>query len=175
MSTVAPEQTPRTPDDTTRTILRDRRRGKRIVTKRNVLWLVISLVVVFIGISIVSEYFHGREPGEYGRLYERRTRRVDVAPRKPYTVVQENHISDQVGSDPMLLEAARRQQYLGVSDADLQKMREEAMGVTTSTQPAITIPGGQGILETNSDREKPRLEISGGPGGVTVEQKPPTP
>jgi hypothetical protein len=160
------------PDDTTRTILRDRRSGRRIVTKRNVLRFVIALVLVFIGISIASE-FHDEEPGEYGRLYERRTRRADVEPRKPYTVVQENNISDQVGADPMLLEAARRQQYLGVSDADLQRMREQAMGLNTSTQPAITIPAGQGILETNSDREKPRLEISGGPGGVTVEQKPP--
>src|SRR5688572_12270213 len=150
--------------------VRDRRRRRRILTLPNALKFALALVVLFFVVSLISEYRGGAEPGEYGRLYSRRARRVELEERKPFTVVEETNINDQTGADPMLLEAARRQQYLGVTDADIQAMIQRAQP-KTDTAP-IMIPGtSDPVLQQNSDREKARFEITGGPGGVTVKKE----
>jgi hypothetical protein len=143
---------------------RDRRRGKRILTFRNARFVVLALIGVFVLVSLFFE-FRPKKPGEFGRLYSRRTRAAAVNARQSYMVIKETNISDQVGADPMLLEAARRQQYLGVTDADIAAMRIAA-------QPRLQVlevtPGGMPVLQQNSNQPKAKIEITGGPEGVYV-------
>lgn len=150
---------------------RERRRRRRVLTLRNAGKFAAAVILLFVAVSLVSEFRHrGNEPGEYGRLYSRRTRHADLEPRKPYTVIDETSISDETGADPMLLEAARRQQYLGVTDADIAAMRAAA-NPQTDTTGTMFIPGSnQPVLQQNSDREKARFEITGGRDGVTVKK-----
>jgi hypothetical protein len=142
----------------------DRRRGKRILTFRNARLFGLALIVVFVLVSLFFE-FRPKKPGEFGRLYSRRTRAAAVNARQSYTIIKETNISDQVGADPMLLEAARRQQYLGVTDADIAAMRFAAQ----PRPPVLEItPGGTPILQQNTNQQKAKIEITGGPEGVYV-------
>lgn len=146
---------------------RDRRRRKRVLTLRNARFFALALIGLFVLVSLFFE-FRPMRPGQFGRLYERRTRDAAVNARKPYPVIQETNISDQIGADPLLLEAARRQQYLGVTPADIAAMREAAQ--PTAHSPEV-IPGGTPLLQQNTSQEKARIEITGGPGGVYVKRQ----
>ena len=147
----------------------DRRRRKRILTLRHAGIGALVVVVCFLIVSAWSE-FRREKPGQHGRLYSRRTRVVEFQSRRPYTVVKETQISDSRGADPLLIDAARRAQWLGVTDADIARMREALAPTTPYGTGATSIPGGEGILQQNSTREKARIEITGGPEGVQIKK-----
>lgn len=147
----------------------NRRRRRRILTLRHARIFALVVVLGFLVVSAWSEFRQGK-PGEYGRLYSRRARAAEFQSQKSYTVVKETSISDHTGANPLLLEAARRAQWLGVTDADIARMREALAQPSPYGGEAVTIPSGEGLLQQNSNREKARIEISGGPEGVIVKK-----
>lgn len=87
------------------------------MTLRNAGKVVVVLIVVFAVISLWSER-RRIAPGQFGRLYEKRTRDIKFEPRRPeVVVVEDTNIYDQTAPDPMLLEGVDREQWLGVSQA----------------------------------------------------------
>ncbi|HVR43999.1 MAG TPA: hypothetical protein VMS56_11220 [Thermoanaerobaculia bacterium] len=148
---------------------RDRRRRKRILTKRNVGIAVLALLVVFFAISILSE-LRGTPDEGFGRLYRQRTRLPDLPERRPYDVVDDGEVREQGGVDPLLLDGLRREQILGVEPGMLEKQH----GVSTELpEPGWgTSPDGR-IL---GEGEVPSgVRITGGPEGVKIERQPDAP
>ena len=146
---------------------RDRRRRKRILTKRNVLIAFVTVVVVFVGISIYFEV----NPPEEGLFDQRRgdeTPAIEIQPRRPTSET----IDREGGADPMLLDAARREQYLGTGMYDpLNPDAPPTMTTTDESMPVIEQPDDLPILERDSDRDSSRISITGTPGGVRIEKK----
>lgn len=152
--------------------VRDRRRGKRFMTLRNAGKVLIALVVIFAVISLWSER-RRIAPGQFGRLYEKRTRDIKFEPRRPeVVVVEDTNIYDQTAPDPMLLEGVDREQWLGVSQAQPLpyppgSVDPQAAPPVTSTGAVVFSPGKKRPLS-----EKGKVKVSGGAGGLTVEVEP---
>lgn len=147
---------------------RDRRRKKRILTKKNVFITLGVILVSFVGASI---YFEMNPPDE--GLFERR--RVEEAPKiAPRSARPVNESVPQEGrTDPMLLDAAQREQYLGTGMYD--PLNPAVPGTVTTTDDSTfardeteDLP----LLERDSDRRTSRIKMTGTPGGVRVEKKP---
>lgn len=147
---------------------RDRRRRKRILTKKNVLVTLAVIAVAFIGASI---YFEMNPPDE--GLFERRrvgeVPKIEPGSNRPVT----KSVPKEERADPMLLDAARREQYLGTGMYDpLNPDRP----VTVTTTDDSTFSGEETedlpLLERDSDRKTSRISITGTPGGVRIEKKP---
>ena len=125
---------------------RDRRRRKRILTLRNVAIAALGVVVLFVLVNLVSERF-GPDPGEHGRLYRQRAKTVPVVEEAPVApVVLATPLPEAAAADPLLLDAARRAQYLGVND------------------PVLSQPTGNEFEIVPADANLPKLG-----GGVFVE------
>jgi hypothetical protein len=159
------EETPPTPESTVP--VRDRRRRKRLVTKRTVGITIALVLAIFLAISI---YFEMRTPasgsGSFGRLYSLRTQTPELPERAPYTVIPEREVRGQAGADPMLIDGMRREKFLGVEPG----MLEKKFGINTET--------ADPRLEGGTTPADPRLRegsvrITGGPEGVRIEEKEP--
>lgn len=148
---------------------RDRRRGRRYFTRRNVLIVVGFVVVVFAAVSLISELRKPAE-GEYGRLYDRRTIETDVEPRAPMEVINESSISDQGSADPMLLDGVRREEYLGVTPEMLEQQTSSVY--TAPSTPAIP-PGSARRPLDEARKNNSSVVITGGPDGVQLKVEPP--
>lgn len=137
--------------------IRDRRQGRRILTLRNAGFAALTLFVLFIAITLLSERRRGSADGDYGRLYRHE---LTPAPQvgAPVEVVNEatTPVNDQVAADPLLSAPAARAQWLE--------------GATTTTvEPVATAPP---VTLTTREGNAP-VAIVGGPEGVaTVQQKP---
>ncbi|MCU1349946.1 MAG: hypothetical protein JWO56_2976 [Acidobacteria bacterium] len=94
--------------------IHDRRRGRRILTTRNVLGCAIVAILAFAAITIRSEMH--KPSGDYGRLFGEQVTVAPAAPTAPASIVTEGPpaVNDQTAADPMLLSAGAREQYLGV-------------------------------------------------------------
>jgi hypothetical protein len=147
--------------------LRDRRRGRRFLTKRNVGYSALALVIAFILISIHSEMRHGTADGDYGRLYRR-----EVPPTPPVAapveVVTEERPADLNGADPLLTAPAiRGQRFLDADTASAAAVTTRAAMAARDGKTRIAIVGDpSGIaVATTSDRDRPRLK-----GGIFKSQ-----
>lgn len=117
---------------------RDRRRGRRIITLKNFLRLLLAAILLFAGLTLVSN--RGKStPGEYGRLYGKRQPAVGKSEFHPTIVTEAPPVPEQERADPMLLDAAARSQYLGA-------------GTNTSTATATTasFPGAPSAATASS-------------------------
>lgn len=147
--------------------LRDRRKRKRLVTKRTVGITIALVLAVFLAISI---YFEITAPksgsGSFGRLYSQRTQTPELPERAPYTVIPEQEIRGQAGADPMLIDGMRREKFLGVEPG----MLEKKFGINTETaDPRL----GGGIAPVDPRLREGSVRITGGPEGVRIEEKEP--
>lgn len=144
--------------------IRDRRQHRRILTVRNFRNFILLALVVFGAISIYSEL---RRPSrdEYGRLFGREVQRVpEVTPNITQPVIEAQPVPDQESADPLLLESAAREQYLGVTELPQQPVQASTMPVsdapriTPNTEVAI-VGGADGvsIVKTESGSSLPKL------------------
>ena len=154
------------PSPETAAPVRDRRKRKRLVTKRTVGITIALVLAVFLAISI---YFEIRAPksgaGSFGRLYSQRTNTPELPERAPYTVIPEQEVSGgQTGADPMLIDGMRREKFLGVEPG----MLEKKFGINTETaDPRL----GGGIAAVDPRLRDGSVRITGGPEGVRIEEK----
>lgn len=129
---------------------RDRRQRRRYMTRRNVLIALAVVVSVFVIVSIASEF---RAPGSgHGRLYMKRTKIIETAPhQKPVpTIVEAPVPSNARGFDPMSVDAARREQYLGVPTST---------AISNENILSAPIPGSDVMVPTDLPTSAP---LSGG-------------
>jgi hypothetical protein len=147
----------------TNIVMPERRNGFRILTIKNVRNAAIVIAVVFVVISVASE-LRDTTSGRYGRLYGKQVSKV-ASPLAPAESVPEEMptVAEQTYADPMLLDSAKREAYLGVSQA--------TAATTATTVPAAAVRSGDiaisgsattGVEVTTTRREKPVL--SGGFG-----------
>jgi hypothetical protein len=147
---------------------RDRRSRRRLVTKRNVLSVAGVLLVVFIGLSVVNE-LRGPEEGTFGRLYDHRAPTTE--PLVPIREQAEPLRVKEGVNDPLLSEAARREQLLGITEYVTPHPpsygEEPTIVPTTPARPLET-----GLDPTERERRPSRFVISGGSNGVQVTTRP---
>jgi hypothetical protein len=133
----------------------DRRQRKRIMTLRNFRNFALIVLALFAVMSIASEL---RNPGDndFGRLYSREVAKVPDTTPKPIesAVVPAEPVDDAVSADPFLLEAAAREQYLGVTEL---------------TPPPVTPAPSEAPAPL--PKEHARIEITGDGSGVVIVQK----
>lgn len=157
---------------------RDRRQHKRVLTLRNAGRAAIALIAVFVAVSLISEW-RGPDEGEHGRLYEARTRQVELPKVAELTPVVEKPVEPAAGADPLLLSAAAREQYL---DVDFETAQDEPQFIAASSRSDLPRLGGGSFVDIDDDQvarapSRPlrrtsngRLVIAGGPEGVAIQQ-----
>lgn len=159
------EQMPQSPESPAP--VRDRRKRKRILTKKTVGITLAAIIAIFVA---VSAWFEWKAPeagsGSFGRLYSQRTRVPDLPERTPYAVIPEQEIRGQGSADPMLIDGMRRERFLGVEPG----MLEKKFGINTETaDPRL----GGGIAPADPRLRQGSVRITGGPEGVKIEEKEP--
>lgn len=141
--------------------VRDRRQGRRYLTRKNVIGSFIALLLAFLVVSLYSER-QGASKGEFRRLYKSRISDAQPVPPPKVETVAEAPIPE--GSvDPLSLRDASTSADLGLTAPPLTG--EPTTTVATSTTP---LPPGVEHLRLNSNRESSRISISGGPEGVQI-------
>lgn len=136
--------------------IRDRRQGRRILTLRNLGIAALTVFVLFIAITLLSERGRGPSAGDYGRLY-RHELPPAPQPAAPLPIVNEaNPVNDHASADPLLSAPAERAQWIEPApSASIEPI---------ATAPPVTLAPRAGNA---------RVAIVGGPAGVAaVEQKP---
>jgi hypothetical protein len=133
----------------------DRRQRKRIVTLRNFRNFALIAIALFAVISIASE-MRGPAKEDFGRLYGREVAKVPETTPEPIqsAIVPAEPVDDNASADPFLLEAAAREQYLGVNEP---------------LQPVVTPAPVEAPAPL--PKEHARIEISGDANGVAIVQK----
>jgi hypothetical protein len=145
---------------------RDRRSGRRWITRRNTLLTLFIGALAFIGFSYVGE-LRGSKPGNYGRLYNAREKEAPLKVTAP-EVVAEAPVPESQGADPMLLDSARRQQYLGVETPPLMLKTQPEISVTTA---AATADASPVVPLFKQLRPGQRISITGGSNGLYLDVK----
>ena len=140
----------------------ERRRHRRIVTLKNFGWLMIAVLVIFIGLSFDR---HVRSDG-YGRIMDGRIASANDIRPKPQVITEAPPVADQNVADPMLLApAAREQEFL--STAPLTPAPVTAAQITpvveTPASGSVSIVGDSGgvAIVRNGDAAK-RPVLAGG-------------
>jgi hypothetical protein len=139
--------------------IRDRRRGRRYLTLKNLAIAAAVMVVSFVAISIRSE-MRGSGPANYGRLVERQMPKV--VEQKQLEVVHEAQVVDQelTHADPMAIQPMIREQYLHAQTpapaVDLPQ-RTEASLVSGETDVAV-VGGPEGVQVVQRERRRPLLK-----------------
>ncbi|HEY0592959.1 MAG TPA: hypothetical protein VGF40_14395 [Thermoanaerobaculia bacterium] len=148
--------------------LRDRRRRKRLLTKRNVLITVIAVFVLFTAISVWSEVSDKARFGQ-GRLYSSRVNLPDLPPRHSYAVVSEEEVSSSAGADPLLLDYSRREAILGVEPGMLERQN----GIDPDAPPLDWSESSLGVAPGSAPTQTGTAEvaITGGAEGVRIEKR----
>ncbi len=166
---------------------RDRRRRKRIVTLKNAAIGSLLLAIVFLAATMFSERY-GPDPGEHGRLYRQRADTVPVVEAERIVpVVEATPLPATGGADPLLLDAAKREQYLGVGVPVPLVTPEVSEPGERSTEYQIVpdrqnLPKlGGGVFKSGDEKAVPvnptvapklgakrRIVISGGADGVEL-------
>lgn len=163
---------------------RDRRRRKRRLTLKNFAMSLIALAILFVAVTLISERY-GPDPGEHGRLYRQRAETVPVVEAEPVLpVVEATPLTPSVGADPLLLDAAKREQYLGVG-VPIPLVTPEVSAASTEYQIVPDRPNlpklGGGVFRSGDEKEvvvnppaaskpgaKRKIVISGGADGVEL-------
>jgi hypothetical protein len=123
--------------------IRDRRRGKRILTLKNVrnaALITAGLVVTFF---VVAEIRQPKTKDDYGRLFGQQVAAPTPEVKPTQQIVTEGSIPDQDHADPMLLSAAAREQYLGVTTDTA--LVPTATGTTEPVQPRTTLTNSKHV------------------------------
>lgn len=143
--------------------IRDRRRGRRILTLRNLGFAALALLIIFLGISLRSEMRGGTASGDYGRLYSNELPKLAPIAKAPEVVTEAPaQIDDQNAADPTLMQPQARAQWLEPAPV--------APPVTPSTPPRppagrgeVAIVGGpDGVTTTSTSGQEPRRVLRGG-------------
>jgi hypothetical protein len=147
--------------------IRDRRRGRRLLTLRNSTWAAAIALVLFAGISISSE-LGDRKSGEYGRLYAKRAAEAANARPQP-TVITEapqtpaTEIRDDQFADPLRIEAQQKEAILGADNIGLDPRAQ----LQPSDEYVQNFEPEQKLsLNNDGQHKKARFVITGGAGGV---------
>src|SRR5712664_363614 len=90
--------------------IRDRRQGRRFLTRRNVGIFLAFCLIVFVGLTLFDNR-HTIGEGEYGRLFGTQVASQPVAKPVPM-VVTEGPVPEQIAPDPMLVTTAAREAIL---------------------------------------------------------------
>ena len=154
--------------------LRNRRRGRRIITVKNFWRLLLVAVLLFAGLTLASNLGKST-PGQYGRLYGQQQPTVGKAEFHPAIVTEApSPISEQERADPMLLTAAARSQYLG-TDATTTAATgatgsaAAAPGAATTSSAAGVDDSSFGTSPANAPlRHGQKVSVVGDANGVTV-------
>ena len=138
-------------------LMPERRRRARVLTLKNLGLVTAVVVVVFIVISIRSE-FRDTTTGRYGRLYGKEVAKVTPLSQQQEVVTEAPApaVAEQNFADPTLVQSARRAAYLGTEPVQL---KAETIAVTAVPAPIKVVPGQE-------------LSITGGPEGLTVATNP---
>jgi hypothetical protein len=132
--------------------IRDRRRRKRYLTKRNFVIVVAVALAVFVVISTRSE-LRGTRPGEFGRIVKREIPPVE---EKPMEVVNE--------APPVVEQATTPAEPMWLEE---ESTTAAVVPMTTASvtrgDADLTIVGGPGGV-TITQRERRRPVLSGGFG-----------
>jgi hypothetical protein len=131
----------------------ERRRRKRILTKRNIGIGVVVMLVIVAGFNIRSE-MRDSTGDDYGRLYQRELQKAPVVEPNIVAGSEVAPVDEQASADPFALDAAAREQYLG----------------TTPLQPEPVVSSAVTYVPASTAGES-ELKIVGGPDGVTIEQE----
>jgi hypothetical protein len=173
--------------------IRDRRSGRRIVTRRNILVALAVCILAFVGITMHSELRQRSE--SYGRLFGDQVPVAPVAPTAAASIVTEgpaaapraaadsrdsvadvSGIDDRTHADPMLLATSSREQLLGVPSSPAAS----SPTASSSSQPSAS-PSGAPALVAGAPASVPtatttrggagRIAIVGGADGVKLVQE----
>ena len=146
--------------------IRDRRRRKRILTLKNAQRAGIATLVLVLALTVVSEIRDRRPIDGYGRLLDKQVSVPAPQVQKTPQIVTEGPIADQEHADPMLLSAAAREQYLGVTPttASVVPMAtpEPVAPAPVATQGHVTLVGdANGVTIVKSETPQ-RGQLGGG-------------
>lgn len=144
--------------------IRDRRRGRRLLTLRNSTWAAAIALVLFAGISISSE-LGDRKSGDYGRLYAKRAAEAANARPQPTVITeapQPSEIRDEQFADPLRIEAQQKEAFLGVDNIELDPRAQ----LQPSEEYLQNFEPEQKLSLNNTGQKKARFVITGGAGGV---------
>jgi hypothetical protein len=142
--------------------IRDRRKSRRILTKRNVLVTFGIGILAFAGITIRSEMQH--PSGSYGRLFGEQVTVAPAAATQTVAVVTEGEVHDTTAADPMLVSAGAGEQILGVN-------RPPAAPIPAPPLVPAPAPVTAASIAAPGDGEHARVAIVGGSEGVTLVKK----
>jgi len=149
--------------------IRDRRRGRRILTTRNVLGAAVVAILAFTAITIRSQL---RKPtGDYGRLFGQQVSATPAVATAPASIVMEgpaSSVSDQTAADPMLLSGSARDQYLGVHPQE-----PAATPAAAPSAPGfVPVPAPANPAPQSAAGSPEHVTIVGGADGVKLVRKP---
>lgn len=149
---------------------RDRRRGKRVLTRQNVFFTFVALMVVFAALSLWGES-GGGDVAAMNRLFGQRVEPVEL--RGPSEVVEEHGSSSETYADPLLVSHGRRSALLGVhrSPMDLTAVSEEGYEIRELT-PAPRLGVDLDSPLAGRAGQDSRFVISGSSEGVELQVKP---
>ena len=136
---------------------RDRRDHRRILTLKNARFAVLGLVLLTVGLVLYAR--RGRtSPDDYGRLFGKQITQPQAEVPKPPDVITEAPVQDQYGADPLLVEPAAREQYLGVKPQPVVPVQVPAVAATAPPALPAPVPVQQGD----------RVAIVGDDKGVSI-------
>ena len=137
----------------------ERRKHRRIVTLRNFGWLLVVVLVVFIGLSFDLTAHRAPRTG-YGRILDREIEKKEELHPQPQIVTEAKPVPDQTGADPLLLApAAREQEFLTT-----EPVRPVAASTMEARGSGVNIVGDSGgvTIVRNGDAAVKRPVLSGG-------------
>jgi hypothetical protein len=146
----------------TNSLFPERRQGFRILTVKNVRNAAIVVATLFVVVSVISE-LRDTTSGRYGRLYGKEVSKAASPLAKPAAVPDElPTVAEQTYADPTLLEPAKREAYLGVTE-----LTADATAIPTPVQPRgeIAISGDAVTgVQVNATPVRHKPVLSGGFG-----------
>lgn len=137
----------------------DRRQRKRYLTLKNVGKVTLILILVF-GVITISSEMRNSKSDDFGRLYGREVKKAPQATPKPIEIpIAAAPVPEDTSADPLLLGAAAREQYLGVTEP-LKPVTPPAAVSTVAPGPGgrVAIVGGtEGVAIVKSKDKLPKL------------------
>ncbi|HJT17108.1 MAG TPA: hypothetical protein VJ853_06965 [Thermoanaerobaculia bacterium] len=130
--------------------IRDRRRHRRILTLKNFGRAFVAAAVLFVGLTVYSDFHHPQRSANYGRLFGKQVSSQTAIASPKYDVVKEAPVNDETAADPTLVDAQRREQWLSI----------ETPAPTTTADPQTSTANPITITQTTPQQSRPLL--SGG-------------
>jgi hypothetical protein len=144
--------------------IHDRRKRRRFLTLRNFRNVAIAALIVFVALTVYSDW-RGSRSGDYGRLLSSQLpSRVES---RPIEVVQEagSPPVDQTHADPMLVQPLAREQWLQDDEP-----KTATIATTTATiAPTTTIAPVPVEASATAGKD---VTIVGGQDGVSIVRAP---